>query len=310
MNSCEYKQGMRLEGPVCLTIGKFDGLHKGHRQLLAAMQKTGLPMTMLSVSVPGASELLSQEESAILAEACGVTTFVRLPLTNKQKQMSAASFFQEICLDACHAGVIVVGENFRFGRDREGDVFLLRTLCEMSGVECIICPMLAEDGEDVSSTRLRNLLQEGDISTLNRLLGYAFPVHGIVCRGKRIGHTLSFPTVNLCPPAEKLLPPFGVYRTRIRILERAYDAVTNIGTNPTVQDGLTHEITVETHVPGLTAETYGEEATVSFYEFLRPQRQFNSLEDLKNQLLLDTQAALKGATGGTNAEIFPEFFEK
>ena len=77
MNSCEYKQGMRLEGPVCLTIGKFDGLHKGHRQLLSAMQKTGLPMTMLSVSVPGASELLSQEESAILAEACGVTTFVK-----------------------------------------------------------------------------------------------------------------------------------------------------------------------------------------------------------------------------------------
>ena len=99
-------------------------------------------------------------------------------------------------------------------------------------------------------------------------------------------------------------------KTRIRIRERAYDAVTNIGTNPTVQDGLTHEITVETHVPGLTAETYGEEATVSFYEFLRPQRQFNSLEDLKNQLLLDTQAALKGATGGTNTEIFPEFFEK
>ncbi|MBO4627713.1 MAG: riboflavin biosynthesis protein RibF [Lachnospiraceae bacterium] len=296
--------------PISLTIGKFDGIHVGHQQLIAAMRKTGLPMAMLSVCIPGAEELLTQEESAMAAEAMGIELFVRMPLTDDTKSMTPEAFLRDICIGKCNAQVIVVGENFRFGQGRTGDAKMLAKLAEEMGIRCIVCPMIREDGEDVSSTRLRTLLSEGDIVTLNRMLGYAYPVHGIVMRGKRIGHELRFPTVNLYPPAEKLLPPFGVYRTRTRVGENEYVSVTNVGNNPTVRDGLVHGITVETHIPGIAEELYGSEITVSFYERIRGQKKFGSLAELSDQLALDTETALAKAADDKNVQIFPAFFEK
>ena len=129
-------------------------------------------------------------------------------------------------------------------------------------------------------------------------------------RGKRIGHELHFPTVNLYPPEEKLLPPFGVYRTRTRVGENEYVSVTNVGNNPTVRDGLVHGVTVETHIPGISEELYGSEITVSFYDRIRGQKKFGSLEELSRQLAFDTETALAGAADDENVQIFPAFFEK
>lgn len=296
--------------PVCLTIGKFDGLHLGHQRLIKEMQKTGLPMVMLSVCIPGAPELLTQKESAMAAETMGIASYLRLPLTKNIKEMSPEAFLREICVEKCNAKVIVVGENFRFGRNRAGDAEMLATLSKELGIKCIVCPIIREDGEDISSTRMRSLLAEGDIKTLNRLLGYAYPVHGVVMRGKRIGHSLHFPTVNLYPPEEKLLPPFGVYRTRTRVGENEYVSVTNVGNNPTVRDGLVHGVTVETHIPGISEEMYGSEITVSFYDRIRGQKKFGSLEELSRELAFDTETALAGAADDENVQIFPAFFEK
>jgi len=297
---------MEIAGPSCVTIGKFDGLHAGHRRLLRAMRELGLPRIMVSVEVPQAKELLSPEESAIAAEAAGIDCRIRMPLTDDTKNRTAESFAEEVLLRQLHAEAVVVGENFRFGRDRGGDALSLRRMLGERGVRCIVCPMVTDEGETVSSTRLRSLLESGDIPTLNRLLGCAYPVHGIVRHGRHLGRTIHYPTVNLCPSESKLLPPFGVYRTRIRVGSETYDAVTNVGDNPTVRDGSEHAVTVETHIPGFERELYGETVTVSFYRAIRPQRTFASLRELTLQLAKDAGEVKKPVQ---NVQDFPCFDE-
>ena len=131
------------------------------------------------------------------------------------------------------------------------------------------------------------------MESVSKLLGIPYSVEGIIHRGKEIGHTLGFPTINLIPTEEKLLPPFGVYRTKTTVLGRTYRSVTNVGDNPTVRDGIHHQITVETHIPGFDRDAYGEYAKVRFLSRLRGQVQFGSLDELREQLQKDVADALR-----------------
>ena len=309
MKELIYQENFRIPESTCVTIGKFDGLHIGHRRLISEMRKTGLPVLVLSVCFADAREILTASEQEALLTELGVDYPVRLLMSKAIQSMSPERFVTDILLRDCRAKSVVVGENFRFGYNRSGDVALLRTLCKEAGVSCTVLPLSEELGETVSSTRIRQALNDGDIPLLNRLLGYAYPVSGIVQKGRKIGRQLNFPTVNLCPPEEKLLPPFGVYRTVCRIGEQIYASVTNVGNNPTVRDGTEHSVTVETHIPGFDRDVYGGFATVSFYEKLRDQVQFDSLESLQKQLVRDTEAATAGVSV-KDVQVFPAFFEK
>lgn len=284
----------RYDASVVVTVGKFDGLHTGHRNLLEEMKKIGLTRKMISV-IPSADTkgIFTQDEIRAIATDLGVSEYIPWPLTEENRSMSPEEFVRNILIGQCHATDVVVGENFRFGRDQSGDAKAMQEIATANGIRCRIVPMVGEGGEPVSSTRIRSLLEEGDMESVSKLLGIPYSVEGIIQRGKEIGHTLGFPTINLIPTEEKLLPPFGVYRTKTTVLGRTYRSVTNVGDNPTVRDGIHHQITVETHIPGFDRDAYGEYAKVRFLSRLRGQVQFGSLDELREQLQKDVTDALR-----------------
>ena len=276
------------EQGFCVSIGKFDGLHLGHRRLIDEMRRTGLPCMLLSVEPqPVDRAVLTENECRALATALGIEKYEIWPLTDENRKLSPEEFVRDVLIGQYHAKEIAVGEDFRFGRDRAGDAVALRAIASSCGVECSICPLVIRDGGQVSSSRIRGLISEGDVAAADALLGEPYFIEGTVVKGKQIGHTIGFPTVNLLPPAEKLLPPFGVYRTKTTVRGRAYRSVTNIGDNPSVHDGTVHSTTIETHILDFNEELYGETIRVSFLDRLRGQVAFTSLEELKAQLAKD-----------------------
>ncbi|MBR5712518.1 MAG: tRNA pseudouridine(55) synthase TruB [Lachnospiraceae bacterium] len=276
----------------CVSVGKFDGLHTGHQKLLEKMRATGLPAVLLCVVPPNTQELLTPTECSEVAKRFGVARTERLELTEEFRNLSPEEFVGGVLRDRFHAAQIVVGENFRFAKDRTGDVGKLRELAAAHHIECTVLPLHTSGDEAVSSTRIKSLLSEGNIPEVNRLLGFPFPVIGEIVTGKQLGRTMNFPTINQIPPQGKCLPPFGVYRSRTVLRGREYASVTNIGDNPTVKDGIEHAVTVETHIPGINTDVYGETAIVTLYEKLRDQRTFGSLDELSEQLAKDTVKAL------------------
>ena len=294
----EKNHQKKLTG-CCLSIGKFDGLHLGHRRLIAEMSKSTLPKILLSVTAPGGKCIFTQEETGSIAQSLSVDRTDVWELTEERRKMSPEEFAGNILVDTYHARKIVVGEDFRFGRDQTGDAAFLKRFAEENGMECVVCPTVCTDGEPVSSSRIRTLLSEGNIEEVNRLLGTPYFIEGEILRGKQIGRTLGFPTINLCPGEDKLLPLYGVYRTETKVCGKIYPSVTNIGDNPTVEDGMPHQTTVETHIIGFSGDIYGETARVTFLKRLRDQIHFPSLEALKEQLSADIAEVLeKSAKNG------------
>ncbi len=276
-----------------MTIGKFDGFHCGHKRLLERMKETGLPITVLIVSIPGSEELLTEEDTRMLAEHIGIERMIVLSLTEDIRNLSPEEFVSRILASQLSAAHVVIGENFRFGRDRAGEAEDMSALCGQHGIACDIVPMAEEDGSVVSSTRLRGLLSLGDLPELNRLLGYNYFVSGTIRHGREIGRTISFPTINLIPQETKLLPPIGVYMTETKIAGSVYASVTNIGDNPTVNRDGERRITVETHILDFSGDVYGETATVFFLRKMRDQQTFSSLAELTEQLKRDVEARRK-----------------
>lgn len=273
---------------VCISIGKFDGLHLGHRRLIEEMRRSGLPGMLLSVEQqPAERGILTEDECRALAAELGIQQFEIWPLTEENRQMSPRTFVRDILISKYHAKQIVVGEDFRFGRDRTGDAATLRKIASDCGVRCTICPMVIRDGTHVSSSRIRGLINEGNMLEAAELLGEPYFIRGTVEKGKQLGRTIGFPTVNLLPPASKILPPFGVYSTETNVHGTVYRSVTNIGDNPSVHDGIVHPVTIETHILDFNEELYGETIRVSFLARLRGQETFASLEELQQQLKKD-----------------------
>ena len=180
---------------------------------------------------------------------------------------------------------IVVGKDFRFGHDRAGDYRTLEKFASKYGYEVIVLEKMQEDGRDISSTYVREEIAKGNIPKANHLLGYEYFVKSKVVHGKRIGRTIGIPTINMILPAEKLLPPNGVYVTKVFVGENWYMGVSNVGCKPTIAGD--NPIGVETYIIDFCQDVYGKEVTVKFLEFLRPEKKFDSIEDLKTQMNAD-----------------------
>ena len=291
-NARNYALKQAAAEGCCISVGKFDGLHIGHRSLIEEMRRSGLPCTLLSVAAhPDGLGIYTEKESRSLAETLGVERFEIWPLDAKNRNMLPREFVENILIQKYHAKKIIVGEDFRFGRDRSGDAKMLAEIAGDNGIECEICPIVSNEGISVSSSEIRSLIAEGAVDRAAELLGEPYFTEGIIARGKQIGRTIGFPTINLTPSEGELYPPFGVYRTETLIRGKKFPSVTNIGDNPTVKDGLEHAITVETHIIGFSGDVYGEFARVTFLARLRGQMHFASLEELKAQLAEDVRAA-------------------
>ena len=180
---------------------------------------------------------------------------------------------------------MAVGSDFRYGHRGRGDVALLRELAQKEGFTLEVKEKLKEDHRDISSTYIREEIRQGHIAKANHLLGHPYFVRGTVAHGNHLGNQLGFPTINLIPPALKMLPPFGVYATRVKIGEKYYQGMTNVGIKPTIAGE--RVAGVETNVFDFSGDLYGQDVVIFFYEYLRPERKFSSLDELSGQLAAD-----------------------
>ena len=281
---------------TAVTLGKFDGIHKGHRHLLRFLEEkksAGLTSVIFTFDAPpawrvggGQTEkvLTTNQEKARLFEQCGVDVLLECPFTKEVRSMEPEAFIQMLA-ERLHVKSFVVGTDFRFGHGRKGDYRLLQSCSGAYGYDVKVVGKALADGREISSTYIREALEQGRMELVNQLLGYAYSVTGEVLHGRQIGRTLGMPTTNLIPDEQKLLPPNGVYATRTIIAGEVFEGITNIGYKPTV-GGETRK-GVETYLFDLDRNLYGEIIEVQFYGYERPEQKFTSLEALKSQIEAD-----------------------
>lgn len=276
---------------TAVTIGKFDGLHRGHQKLLTAVcakKQQGLKSVVLSIGNQKPKVLLTREEKQRMLKELGIDIFAELPFTEELSQMEPEQFVKEILVEKYHAAYVAVGEDFHFGHNRRGDGDMLRSLSESCGFQAEIIEKARYGDREISSTYIREALEEGNMELVQTLLGYPYSVSGEVLHGRKIGRTLGLPTTNLLPAEEKLLPPNGVYVTRTLAEGQCYGGITNVGLKPTV--GAEKRPGVETYLFDYEGDLYGKHLQVCFCHYERPERKFPSLELLKAQIERDVQA--------------------
>ena len=279
-----------------ITLGKFDGVHRGHQALIgrvkayAASHKSlgRSPKTVVFTFMMNHYTLLTVEERREIIGNMGIDILVECPFVPMIITMEAEDFVRKMLVEQMQVCHLVVGEDFRFGYGRRGDVAMLRELGRRYDFTVEVVEKVTDEEGRISSSRVRESLREGDMETVNRLLGYSFFVEGSVIHGRRIGRAIGFPTTNLIPDGSKLLPPNGVYFVRTRIGGKDYNGVTNIGTKPTV-DG--HFLGVETYLYDCEDGTdlYGKKQRVELLHFSRPEKKFSNIDDLKAQIAMDRE---------------------
>jgi riboflavin kinase/FMN adenylyltransferase len=291
----------RIEGGSAVTLGNFDGIHLGHQALIKTVldysSKYALKSVMFSFyphpvaffdKSRGFQTLLSPKEKMYAAEKMGVDVLVQYPFTADFASLTPDAFF-ELLVDKTQCKVLVVGENYCFGKGRTGNLQKLTELGEKYGVKVIGIPSVHFDGERVSSTRIRGLIAQGKMEEVVRLLSKPYLVIGKVEHGDKRGRAMDFPTVNQNPPAEKMLPPDGVYFSQVIYEGIRYNGITNVGTNPTFGENRRR---VETHILGFNEEIYGKEVVVGLFKKLREEVRFENPNKLKEQLEKDKKTAL------------------
>ena len=285
------------EGGTAVAMGYFDGIHIGHRAVIEGAvewaKAHGAAPAVFTFKLPADSKmkgrrLLSTEDKHALIASLGVEYYL-CPEFEEIRAMTPEQFVYGIVQD-CHAKALFCGENFTFGAKAAGTPELLKELCAPLGVEVVVVPMAQFEEKPVSSTRIRTALEGGDIPAANAMLGMPYAIRFTVHHGAGLGRTLGVPTINQIPPAEKLLPPFGVYVSEVKIEGKIYYGITNIGVKPTVQEKFTG---VETNLFDCSEDLYGKQAEVSLLKFLRPEQKFASIDALKNQLDHDVAAGKK-----------------
>ena len=295
-----------LKHPV-LTIGNFDGVHRGHQEIIqlavskararggTAVAFTFRPHPQLALEPESSLPLLTTyDEKLRLLGGLGLDLVIEEPFSREFSQIAPEQFFNNAILNRLSAEAIVVGYDFGFGNHRQGTLEELEKFCRQAGVELTIVPPKRNEGEVVSSSRIRQHLLAGDVETGARLLGREFSYTGVVIRGEGRGRKLGFPTANL-KLENKLALPYGVYATHARCEAlfpgRQIASVTNIGVRPTFQADRELPALVETHLLDMDADLYGNLLEVSFVRRLREERKFDGIEALKAQIRLDADSA-------------------
>jgi riboflavin kinase / FMN adenylyltransferase len=295
-------------GSSVVTIGVFDGVHRGHQRIVGRARELAAERSMPVVVVtfdphpdevvrPGSHPpfLTTARRRAELLAGLGVDAVCVLPFSYEFSQLGPEEFVRAVLVDRLHAAAVVVGENFRFGHRAAGDVQLLAELGEKYDFTAEGVPLLAEDGLTISSSAIRDLLAEGDVAAAARYLGRPHRVEGVVVRGQGRGRALGFPTANLDLPAHTATPADGVYAgwlTRLDDLGVEADrwpAAISVGTNPTF-DG--RERTVEAYALDRDdLDLYGARVAADFAERLRPTVRFDTVAELVEQMHRDVDAA-------------------
>jgi len=286
-----------IEGPSAVTIGKFDGIHMGHKKLLSAIAvKKQLGFKICVFTFDPAPEVFFGKEDKCLTtplekerifESLGVDVLVEYPFDKATADMDPTEFIRDILVDRMGAKFIAAGDDLSYGRGGKGDSQLLFQLQNDFGYRAEIIDKVKINNEIVSSTAVRNAVKTGDMELVRDFLGAPYQVTGTIVQGAQIGRTIGMPTINQIPDDNKLLPPFGVYFSEAVIEGAVFKGITNIGIKPTVSDE--KKITVETFLYNFNQNVYGNEAVVRLFKFSRPEKKFNNLDELKAQIKQDCE---------------------
>lgn len=284
-----------------VTVGNFDGVHLGHQKMLRDVAERAASLRIPSVVVtfdphplkvlrpeeaPKMIQTLRQREQAI--EGCGIEAILIVSFTRDFSLTPAERFVRELLLRRLAAREVHVGERFTFGHRKRGNLDLLRRVGAEGGMEVVGIADVTDGVERISSTRIRRLLDEGDVELAARLLGRPYAMDGLVAKGDRMGRKIGFPTINLKPENE-LLPLDGVYVSTVFLpsFDRTFGCVTNIGRRPTVYED--YATTIESYVLDFSSDVYGEKIRLAFLRRLREERVFPSMLDLTAQIRRDAE---------------------
>ena len=281
-------------------LGFFDGVHLGHQALLracAAMAKEmgaetaaitfeKHPQSLFAANTPALVNAIEDREK--LLRAFGIGHIRVLPVTQTTMGQNWQDFLEDLLADGTQG--FVCGDDFRFGHKGEGNAQLLQQFCRDHDLHCVIVPQQMLDRVRISSTHIRGLIEAGDMENAARFLGHPHILSGEVIPGRRIGRTIGVPTANIALPEGVVVPKLGVYACLCHVGNRKYPAVTNIGSRPTVGG---HQVRAESWVLDFDGDLYGQEITLEFHRFLRPEQKFVSLDALKAQIQLDAAEVLQ-----------------
>ena len=285
----------KSEEPLALAVGNFDGVHAGHQALIkkalefakrlgiAAGVVTFHPHPMKFFNRAGNIILTPTEEKLRLIRLYGINRIFLLKFDESLSCMGPEEFVAKVLVERLQCKALVVGENFRFGKDRSGDVSLLKKLSSRYNFEFFAYPAVIEEGIPVSSTRIRRLIREGNIKLAWKLLRRPYRIIGKVVKGEGRGKMLGFPTANI-EPYNEIVPKNGVYTAFADLGDRLMKAVVNIGTKPTFGN---EEVTVEAHIIDLDEDLYGKEIALYFVDRLRDEKKFGSVDELIEAITRD-----------------------
>lgn len=283
-----------------IALGFFDGVHLGHGALLRRVKERAEELqavpTAFTFDRHPASQMTghmtplinSDQDRGRLMRQCYGMEQVIMGQFNLLKTMPWDQFITQYLMEDHGAVHLVAGHDFRFGYKGQGNPQRLQELCQTLGIGCDIIPKIEQEGITVSSTYIRSLLEQGEMERAREFLGHPHMMTETVRHGKKLGSKLGFPTVNLVPPEQVLVPAYGVYATKV-VLEdgSAYSAVTNVGVRPTVDDG--NAVTVEPYLLDFHGDLYGKQVQVEYYHRIRGEKRFNSLEELKAEVLANAE---------------------
>lgn len=282
--------------PTAAAIGKFDGLHRGHRELIKKIleaKSIGLTSTIFTFDSPpevlfGVRQekvLTTREEKRTIFKNLGIDILIEYPLNKETAAIEPDRFIQEILSERMKLSYLAAGYDISFGHKGAGNAELLRKMASVYGFQADIVEKICDHGREISSTYVREEVEQGHMTNVSKLLGEPYMIIGQIVHGAKLGRRIGMPTINLLPPEEKLLPPNGVYFSRTKVGDKEYKSITNIGKKPTVSNQ--EQIGVETYIYEFDQEVYGREATVKLLEFKRPEMKFSGLEELKLQMMKD-----------------------
>lgn len=300
-----------MKNGTAITIGKFDGFHLGHQVLLNDIsdkaREKNLEAVCCKLRFPGGNIMSTKEENTFLKNSFPeIKRIEYIDFTPEFAAMSPEEFVRDYLVQRLSVEYVVVGNDFRFGKDRAGDTEILKSLGKKYGFEVRICDKLLVDGSVDSSSRVRENLEKGEVNYASYLLGYEYALNGTVQSGKKLGRTFGFPTINLGVEEDKLLPRYGVYASDIYLSDKSaagtdkngrsqndgikvYKGITNIGIRPSIDDG--DKPTVETFIYDFDEDIYGEEVKVVPTHYIRPEQAFKNLEELVEQINKDIETA-------------------
>lgn len=277
---------------TAVTMGKFDGLHRGHQKLVDKIRDYAsyeCDSVLCAFDMHRDAIMTNRERREHLDGK--IDWLIDCPFTEQLRNMEAEDFIRDILFGKLNAAHVVVGNDFVFGHEKRGSVAMLEKYAAEYGYTVDVVEKERYQDMIISSTYIRDALAQGDVQLAERLLGYPYELTGLVRHGKQLGRTLGFPTMNIEPEAQKILPRYGVYACRVKIDGKWYNGVGNAGVKPTVTDE--RRRLFEVYVYEYEGDAYGKEVTAQFCGFERPEVKFGSVEELKEHVMRDMQYGIE-----------------